>query len=337
MVDSGPFSESFILNTHFAICWNGLRNHFCNHCSTHIISGIFFLSRCSKKEECKTQSAGNQRLTLARSKSSLVGTSETTRETIHSYPLPFSQWLAGLIDGDGSLQVSQKGYTSLEITVSTEDISMLKYIQDKLGGSIKLRAGAKAYRYRIHSKKEIITLLSCINGFIRHSGRLAQLHRVCQVLEIPVIDAQVPTAKSSWFAGFFDADGTIGISMKNDLPQLSIRVTSKLIQDVLPYKTAFNGEVYYDSSQNGYYQWSVQSKVDSLRILAYFKSSHFKSHKSKRFFLLNEYYDLYEMKAFRTNNENHKAWQVFMEKWNKLMIESNLWYYAYFITIYRFG
>ncbi|KAL0294833.1 UNVERIFIED_CONTAM: Intron-encoded DNA endonuclease aI4 [Sesamum calycinum] len=55
--------------------------------------------------------------------------------------------------------------------------------------------------------------------------------------------------------GFFDADGTIGIAMKNRLPQLSIRVTNKLLQDVESYKVVFGGNIYFDSSQNGYYQW----------------------------------------------------------------------------------
>ncbi|KAG9438654.1 hypothetical protein H6P81_021397 [Aristolochia fimbriata] len=55
-------------------------------------------------------------------------------------------------------------------------------------------------------------------------------------------------------AGFFDADGTIGIAMKNQLPQLSIRVTNKLLQDVESYKVVFGGNIDFDSSQNGYYQ-----------------------------------------------------------------------------------
>lgn len=75
----------------------------------------------------------------------------------------------------------------------------------------------------------------------RHSARLLQLHRVCQVLEIPVILPIPLDAQSNWFAGFFDADGTITIAMKHGLPQLSIRVTNKLLQDVESYKVVFGG------------------------------------------------------------------------------------------------
>jgi hypothetical protein len=71
-----------------------------------------------------------------------------------------------------------------------EDLSCLKYIQNKLGGSVKLRSGAKAYRYRLHNKQGIINLIHCINGKIRHSKRLVQLHKVCTHLTIPIIMPQ---------------------------------------------------------------------------------------------------------------------------------------------------
>ncbi|KAL8464752.1 hypothetical protein ACS0TY_034309 [Phlomoides rotata] len=115
-----------------------------------------------------------------------------------------TQSVAGILDGDGSIQVSKKGYTSLEITMGLEDLPLLQYIQHMLSGSIKMRAGAKAYRYRLHNH-----------------------------------------------LGFFDADGTITIAMKHGLPQLSIRVTNKLLQDVESYKVVFGGSLYFDSSQNG--------------------------------------------------------------------------------------
>ncbi len=277
------------------------------------ISGFLVKPRSSQNGVSKTQSAGNQR-----HKSSLVGTSETTCAT--TYPKSFCEWLAGIIDGDGSIQVSKQGYTSLEITMGLEDLRLLRYIQHMLGGSIKMRSGAKAYRYRLHNQLGMIKLMNCINGHIRHSARLLQLHRVCQVLDIPVILPITLDAQSNWFAGFFDADGTIGLAMKHRLPQLSIRVNKKLLQDVEPYKVVFGGNIYFDSSQNGYYQWSVQSRKDVIMMLDYFKSSTFRSHKSRRFFLIEEYYSLYDLKAFQPDSIHHKAWLAFLDKWKKLMI-----------------
>jgi len=259
------------------------------------------------------QSAGNQR-----HESSLVETSETTR--VASYSKSFCEWLAGLIDGDGSLQVSKKGYTSLEITMGLEDLPCLRFVQNKLGGSIKMRSGAKAYRYRLHNKQGMVTLIQCINGYIRHTSRLQQLHRVCQQLSISVIYPKMLDKDSSWFAGFFDADGTITLSMKNNYPQLSIRAVNKHLQDVQCFKEVLGGNIYFDSAKNGYYQWSVQSREDIKNIIKYLKKNTIRSHKSHRLFLIQDYYVLRELKAFKPLSIHHKAWQDFMNKWNKLKI-----------------
>jgi len=299
------------LNMNCAICWKCMDNVI----TTMNISGLILLRpRSSQNVITTTQSAGNQRRYI----SSLVGTSETTRAA--TFPTYFCEWLAGVIDGDGSLQVSKKGYTSLEITMGLEDLALLRYIQDKLGGSVKMRSGAKAYRYRLHNREGMINLLHCINGHIRHSSRLLQLHRVCQQLNIPVINPVSLDKSSSWFAGFFDADGTIGFSMKNLRPQLTIRVVNKLLQDVQWYKQVFGGYIYFDSSQNGYYHWSIQSREDVLTTLEYFKHSKCRSHKSHRFFLIEEYFYLRDLEAFKPDSIHHKVWQAFIVKWNKLKI-----------------
>jgi len=259
------------------------------------------------------QSAGNQRHV-----SSLVETSETTR--VASYSKSFCEWLAGLIDADGSLLVSKKDITSLEITMGLEDLPCLRFVQNKLGGSIKMRSGAKAYRYRLHNKQGMVTLIHCINGYIRHTSRLQQLHRVCQQLSISVIYPKKLDKYSSWFAGFFDGDGTITLSMKNNYPQLSIRAVNKHLQDVQCFKEVLGGNIYFDNAKNGYYQWSVQSREDIINIIKYFKTNKIRSHKSHRLFLIQDYYVLRELKAFKPLSIHHKAWRDFMNKWNKLKI-----------------
>lgn len=135
-----------------------------------------------------------------------------------------------------------------------KDVCILRYIQNILGGSVKIRSGAKAYRYRLHNKPNIIHLLSHINGNIRHSTRLAQLHRVCQELNMALIYPIRLDSNSLWFAGFFDADGIVDFSIKNAEPQLTIRITNKLMQDIQYYQNVFGGEIYFDSGQNGYYK-----------------------------------------------------------------------------------
>jgi ubiquinol-cytochrome c reductase cytochrome b subunit len=42
--------------------------------------------------------------------------------------------------------------------------------------------------------------------------------------------------------------------MKSNYPQLTISVTNKLLVDVVAFQEIFNGSIYYDRAQNGYYK-----------------------------------------------------------------------------------
>lgn len=148
----------------------------------------------------------------------------------------------------------------------------------------------------------MIDLINRINGKIRHTSRLKQLHNVCSLLNISVILPKPLTKDNAWLIGFFDADGTITYSIKNNVPQLTISVTNKLLVDVQPYKDILGGNINYEKSQNGYYKWTIQKRSDILEIYNILK--YCKSHKSKRILLINTYYKLYDLKAYNINNEN---------------------------------
>lgn len=302
-----------ILITYCAICWNHLESKGTNNISLGLSQAILVKIPFTRK--------GNQQVTNDRSYSShLVGTSETTRATsFSSKEIYFNQWLAGVIDGDGSLQVSKAGYTSCEITVALADERLLRIIQNKLGGSIKPRAGVKAIRWRLHNKSGMVDLVNRINGYIRHTSRLVQLNRVCTVLNMPILNSDSLHNKHGWFAGFFDADGTVGYYYKgNNQPQLTISVTNKLYVDVAPFMTHFGGAIYFDKAQNGYYKWSVQSEENTALFTQYVKICIPKSIKSNRLFLIKEYYSLVKLKAYRAseNTTLNKAWNNFNRKWN---------------------
>ena len=264
----------------------------------------------------------NQPVTNGRRYSShLVGTSETTRATsFGSKETRFNQWLAGLIDGDGCLLVSKAGYPSCEITVALADERMLRIIQNKLGGSIKPRSGVRAIRWRLHNKSGMIDLINRINGYIRHTSRLVQLNRVCTVLGLKLLSPDVLHNQHGWFAGFFDADGTIGYYLKGPYlqPQLTLSVTNKLYVDVAHFMTYFGGAIYFDKAQNGYYKWSIQSEENLKIFLEYTKVCPPQSIKRNRLFLVKEYYRLLSIKAYKAPEGTvlHKAWINFNRKWN---------------------
>ena len=256
----------------------------------------------------------NQQITKARQ----VGISEIVRPltSIISKEKRWNEWLAGLIDGDGSLLVSKEGYPSCEITMGIEDEHALLQVKQKLGGSLKLRSGAKALRYRLHNKKGMIELINRINGNIRYENRLEQLKRVCETLNIAYHEPNLLTKESGWMSGVWDSDGTVYISMKKGNPQLTISVTNKTKQNI-KHLNILGGYIYFDKSQNGYYKWSIHSKEDIERFIQYIKENPSRSRKGKRLYLIPDYYNLVRVRAYKdTESVIYKAWTRLMDKWD---------------------
>ena len=102
---------------------------------------------------------------------------KSIRNKIH-----FSYWLAGLIDGDGWLGVSKKGYTCCEITVGIRELSILSRVKEHLGGSITLRKNTAAYRWRLHNQVGMERLVDHINGKLLLRKRQEQFQNVCNSL-----------------------------------------------------------------------------------------------------------------------------------------------------------
>jgi hypothetical protein len=240
------------LNSNCAVCWNLLESSGTSNVSLNLTLAVLVKVPFTRKWN---QPVTNGRYCL----SYLVGTSETTRAT--SFDIKetrFNQWLAGLIDGDGSLQVSKAGYSSCEITVALADERMLRIIQNKLGGAIKARSGVKAIRWRLHNRPGMIDLVNRVNGYIRHSNRLVQLNQVCAILGLQLLSPDNLHLEHGWFSGFFDASGSINYSIKDrnliSPEELTLSVTNKFYTELSFFITIFGGSIIFDSGRNGYYR-----------------------------------------------------------------------------------
>lgn len=265
----------------------------------------------------------NQPVTKSRFFSSyLVGTSETTRvislNTNINKESYFNQWLAGLIDGNGCFLKNKLGYISCEIIVSLADERLLRIIQNKLGGSIKIRSGVKALRWRLQNRNDMINLINRINGNIRHPGRFIQLSHVCAELNIQVLNSDTLHKTHGWFSGFFDAKGRINYYFKGEYPELYFIISSKFLLDVIHFKNQFGGEIYFDNSNNGYYKWIIESK-DIFNFIKYSNICPFQSIKRNRLFLIKEFYRLHNLCAYKALEGSilNKAWNKFNQKWDK--------------------
>lgn len=253
-----------------------------------------------------------------RFKSYLVGISETLRETsLNNKDVKFNQWLSGLIDGNGYLNVTKSNNTSsLEIILPLKEIKTLEIIKQKFGGSIKLRSGNKSYRYRLHHKIGMINLINAINGNIRNSKRLIQLHNVCSILNLPIMKSELNHINNGWFIGYFDAEGIIEYKFINNTPKLTISVKNKSLIDIEIYQIYFGGELYYDKSNYGYYKWYIEDKNDILNFINYVKLHPSRTSKFNKLMLCKRYYELIELNAYMNDSLLNKAWLNFEKKWN---------------------
>ena len=231
----------------------------------------------------------------------------------------WEQWLAGLIDGDGSFLLSKKGYASLEIIMDIRDEHALQIVKNAYGGSIKLRSGAKALRYRLHHKSGLLKLINDVNGHIRNSNRLVQLNKLCAKYEISLIYPQKLTFDNGWLSGFLDACGKVTINST----QLSISASQKTSELLQPLLEIYGGNIYIDRGSSQSFKWYITKREDIVdKLIEYFKKYPSRSAKKNRLHLIPKYYELKDLKAHKALPDTflEKSWKYFINKWLKYEI-----------------
>lgn len=229
--------------------------------------------------------------------------------------IKWCQWLAGLIDGDGSFYLSKAGYGSLEIIMDIRDQHALQIIKNVYGGSIKLVSGQKTLRYSLRHKQGLLWLMNDVNGEIRNSYRLIQLNKLCVKYDIVLLYPNKLNYNNAWLSGLFDADGSITLNKTNG--QLTITLTQKTSEILKPLPELYNGSIYIDKTNNSF-KWYISEKQNILKLVEYFKNYPPRSLKKNRVLMINKCYDLKIMCAHKSNDTYlAKAWSIFLDKWNK--------------------
>ena len=230
----------------------------------------------------------------------------------------WNQWLAGLIDGDGSFYLTKNGYASLEITMDLRDEHALHIIKNVYGGSVKLVSGENALRYSLRHKQGFLALVNDVNGEIRNSYRLMQLNKICLKYAITLIYPDKLNYENGWLSGFFDADGCVTINTSNG--QLAISLTQKIRETLQPLIEIYGGSIYIDRTSNNF-KWYISEKESILNVLEYFKKYPSRSMKKNRLHLIPRCYELKEFKADKASEDLNpllaKTWKLFLAKWSK--------------------
>jgi LAGLIDADG endonuclease len=237
--------------------------------------------------------------------------------------LEFKQWFAGLTDGDGYIYVTKEGYVGFEVTLNSMDEKVLRILQNKFGGNVHARAGLKAIRYRSQNKNTVYKIIQCLNGLVINNVRLAQLHKACLALNIPIKDPSLPDINSAYISGLLDSDGHINIYKyfyKDTYRyQLTIAISNNSLCNIEFLTKVIGGKCYFDKTLNGHYKWVANSKLLHLNLYDYFFKYPPKTVKRHKTFLIKEFHELNELKAYLETEKvsvRYKIWQDFYFRWN---------------------
>ena len=145
--------------------------------------------------------------------------------------LNFSSYLAGLIEGDGTIIVpkterSAKGrlnYPSIQIIFHLKDLPLALLIQKHLrNGSLSRKKGSNAYTLTINSYSGLLLITSLINGNMR-TPNIHTLWDLIDWLNYKFKDELInkesldnsPIDFNAWLSGFIEANGHFSVRASN--------------------------------------------------------------------------------------------------------------------------
>lgn len=227
----------------------------------------------------------------------------------------FCSYLAGLIEGDGTIIVpklerSLKGklyYPSIQIVFHLRDFPLAQVIQQKLKhGSLSRKKGVNAYILTINNTEGFILVVNLINGCMR-TPKIYSLHNLIDWLNkrFDINIEKMSKDKSnintnSWLFGFIDADG-----------HFSVRTTLNSKYPKVECKFEISQRQIDHNKQNNYYFLSIiadflNTTVKEIRITRPKPEYRVRTVNLKGNLILIEYLNKYPL--FSSKILNYKDW-----------------------------
>ena len=201
-------------------------------------------------------------------------------------------YLAGLIEGDGYISITNQNRVILGITFNITDRPLAEKLLNCLGkGSIVSRK-TQSIELRISSKKSLSNVINIINGKFR-TPKIDQLYKLIdwmnkkysvKILKLPIDNS--PLTNNSWLAGFIDADGSFYIrySQKQIICKFSLEQRMIYPKTLESYYTILNKIAIFLNIKlstrtrlnykNSYYIIRVVNQ-NSIKILIDYLNKHF--------------------------------------------------------------
>lgn len=174
-------------------------------------------------------------------------------------------YLAGLIEGDGSIIVPNKPFSpngsvnrgGFEICFNIKDLALAESLQKLLGGFLRIR-GQACILY-IRNIDTVFNLINLINGHMR-TPKIEDLHRLIiwfnkrYNTDTPLLYLdESPLQIKSWLSGFLDADASFYLNWSINKKELPI--------SLLFYLRITQRQMYHRESQVGKSYLYIMTKI----------------------------------------------------------------------------
>lgn len=185
----------------------------------------------------------------------------------------FCTYLAGLIEGDGSIYVpkqenskkNKKNYPSVQICFHLKDLPLALIVQKTLCcGSVNRKKGVNAYIYTINSIEGLVLISFCIHRYMR-TPKIYDLWKLIDWLNdqntkfcIPKkgID-QSSLLENGWFSGFLEAYGHF--SVRATLNNYKIECKVEIVQSITDHNNISKRDFLENIAHN------IHSTVKTIR------------------------------------------------------------------------
>lgn len=243
-----------------------------------------------KSGNCIGQSAGNLQ----------KGASETICGTLDKYSdqkyvlnksadKNFIEWFRGFTEGDGSFIINRNGYLEFKITQSSNDAQILFYIKKNLGfGSVSKQCKSNnTHHFRVRDKNNLLRIINIFNGKLYTRSRHKQFSNFVlnynkkYQTNIPLLPSKIhftsKNLKTSWLAGFTDAEGCFTVSLikrTDTYTQVQVRfiLSQKQEKDFFEeLSVIIKGKTHYLKSYNGY---NLTVNLTKLKLLIKYFAFH---------------------------------------------------------------
>ena len=207
------------------------------------------------------------------------------------------KYVAGFLDGDGSISVQQGKYLWLEFHQKIDNDGVIELISQRLpGGGLHTKEGKRrgtttyARRLVYTGQRAVDTLCRLKPYLVTKRVRANRLLRELGFTERVGTDSVPVHPSRKWLAGYFDADGCIyaGVSPNGGSSSLQFSIdTDGLEQDGIELvQKAFGGVLRSRGATGNCWRWELKADAAKAKVFLTYFAQHLILKKEQAYFVL---------------------------------------------------